>query len=152
VYCVWQVVITPTVIFNNPVYYEDDAGWHGFGFCQKLSAKVWAWMGGKRDLLVNFSIAGRVLTFIPLGWVTFYYQQLMQSFPSSSNRGWWEVFETKLPCMILKIKDNYFTSASNQILEYSNIWQHFAVTRCYLAVWTQPNKRTATSVYKTWLL
>jgi len=35
-------------------------------------------MGGKRDHLANFSITGRGLTFILLGWVTFYYQQLMQ--------------------------------------------------------------------------
>ena len=49
------------------------------------SVKNWVpkygqWIGGKRDHLVNFSTAGRVLTFILLGWVTFYYQQLMQIF------------------------------------------------------------------------
>jgi len=27
---------------RNSVYYEGDVGWHGSGFCQKLSAKVWA--------------------------------------------------------------------------------------------------------------
>ena len=37
-------------------------------------------MGVKRDHLVNFSTAGRVITFILLGWVTFYYQQLIQIF------------------------------------------------------------------------
>jgi len=50
------------------------------GFCQKLSAKVWEWMGGNRDHLINFSTAERVVTFILLGWITFYYQQLMQIF------------------------------------------------------------------------
>jgi hypothetical protein len=65
---------------RNSVYYEGDAGWHGSGLCQKLSAKVWAWMGGNRDHLVNFSTAGSVLTFILLGWVTFCYQQLIQIF------------------------------------------------------------------------
>jgi len=29
------------------------------------------WKGGKRDHLVKFSTAGRVLTFILFGWVTF---------------------------------------------------------------------------------
>jgi hypothetical protein len=71
------------LLFGNirySVYYEGDTGRHGSGFCQKLSAKVWAWMGKKRDHLVYFSTAGRVLTFILLGWVTFYYQQLMPIF------------------------------------------------------------------------
>ena len=39
----------------------------------------------ERDHLVNFSTAGRVLTFILLGWVTFYYQQLMQIFCLKSD-------------------------------------------------------------------
>jgi hypothetical protein len=42
--------------------------------CQSMDMGV----RGERYNLVNFSTAGTVLTFIQLGWVTFYYQQLMQ--------------------------------------------------------------------------
>jgi len=34
-------------------------------------------------------------------------------------------------------------------LSITNSWQCFAVTSCYLAVWTQTNTSRDTSVYKT---
>jgi len=70
------------------------------------------------------------------------------SFPSSPNWGWWEVYDTEMSCMILKVKDYYFTSASIQStnLSIQNTWQCFALTRVHLPVWTQTNKRTPTNV------
>jgi len=58
---------------RNSANYDGDAGWLGSGCVRRgcLSMVMEGWKGGKRDHLVKFSTAGRVLTFILFGWVTF---------------------------------------------------------------------------------